>query len=189
MSAEPVHAFGHPRPYTSDEVLSWPDDNTPHELIDGTLFVSPHASVRHQLALERLREVLRPWLPPGWLMIGPVNLRVSDSTLLVPDLVVVDRVDQDALAAEPGDVRLVVEVVSPSSRKLDRLLKPAVYAEAGIGAYWRIELEPRPAVHVYALEGGSYRLAAAPFAGEVLAEREPFRVRFDPAVLTGKTAP
>lgn len=190
MSAEPGHAFGHPRPYTSDEVLSWPDDNTPHELIDGTLFVSPHASVRHQLALEVLREVLRPALPPGWRMIGPVNLRVSESTLLVPDLVVVDRVDLSALAAEPGDVRLAVEVVSPSSRKLDRLLKPAVYAEAGVGAYWRIELDPDPAVHVYSLiPGDLYRLAATVPAGHSLHVSKPFAVSFDPAVLTGKTAP
>lgn len=184
--AMPWHAYDHPQPYTTAEVLSWPDDNTSHELIDGTLFVSPHAAVRHQRALERLRDVLRPTLPDGWDLMGPVNLRISDVTLMEPDLVVLDRVDMDALAVEPADVRLVVEVVSPSSRRIDRLVKPAIYAEAGIGAYWRIELEPAPAVHVYALDGQQYRHHHAVHAGQTLTVREPFDVAtFDPVVLAG----
>lgn len=44
---------------------------------------------------------------------------------------------------DPGGVLLVAEVVSPSSVTLDRITKPAVYAERGIPFYWRIEAEPR----------------------------------------------
>lgn len=184
--AVPAHAQGHPQPYRAEEVLSWPDDNVFHELIDGTLVVSPHATLRHQLVLERLRRVVWPALPQGWQLAGPANLRVSESTLLAPDLLVLSGGgDLDALAAEPAQVQLVVEVVSPSSRRLDRLVKPAVYAEAGIGAYWRIELDPGLAVYTYLLDGAGYRLAGAASAGATVEAREPFAVRFDPAVLAG----
>ena len=47
---------------------------------------------------------------------------------------------------------LVVEVVSPGSRKTDRLFEPAEYAEAGVGSYWRVETEPDVVVHVHRLD-------------------------------------
>jgi Uma2 family endonuclease len=51
---------------------------------------------------------------------------------------------------------LVVEVVSPRTRKTDRFLKPAEYAAAGIPCFWRVELEPEPVVHGFRLDAGRY---------------------------------
>ncbi len=66
----------------------------------------------------------------------------------VPDLVVVYRGSAfHDNGYDPGGVLLVVEVVSPSSLTLDRITKPAVYAEQGIPFYWRIEAEPRLLCH------------------------------------------
>ena len=46
---------------------------------------------------------------------------------------------------------LVVEVVSPSSRKTDRFFKPIEYAAAGVPAYWRVETEPELVIVVPSL--------------------------------------
>jgi Uma2 family endonuclease len=54
-------------------------------------------------------------------------------------------------------VLLVVEVVSPGSQTVDRYEKPGEYARNGIPAFWRIELDPSIAVHVYRLVDGVYR--------------------------------
>ncbi len=48
-------------------------------------------------------------------------------------------------------VLLVVEVVSQSSEKLDRVVKPIDYAGARIRRYWRIERDGEPTVHMYRL--------------------------------------
>ncbi|CNF45053.1 Uncharacterized protein conserved in cyanobacteria [Mycobacterium tuberculosis] len=37
---------------------------------------------------------------------------------------------------------LVVEVVSPSTKRKDRRIQPALYAEAQIRHYWRVETDP-----------------------------------------------
>lgn len=52
---------------------------------------------------------------------------------------------------------MVVEVVSPRSRKTDRFTKPAKYAEAGIPLMWRVELAPSVEVLGFELRDGSYR--------------------------------
>lgn len=57
---------------------------------------------------------------------------------------------------EAVDFALVLEVVSPGSRKNDRFFKPREYAEAGVPVYWRLEPDPRPRLHVHALVDGAY---------------------------------
>jgi Uma2 family endonuclease len=81
-----------------------------------------------------------------------------------------------------------VEVVSPSTVSVDRVTKPALYAEAGIPVYIRIEraVPDAPVVYVYQLEGGTYRLQASAHAGQVLVLDKPFPVSFDPAVLSAR---
>lgn len=47
-------------------------------------------------------------------------------------------------------------MVSPRTRKTDRFLEPGEYVEAGIPIYWRVGLDPEPALHAFVLDGGSY---------------------------------
>ncbi len=56
----------------------------------------------------------------------------------------------------PEHVGLVVEVVSPSSRKTDRFAEPGEYAEAGIPLFWRVETEPDVVVHVHRRSDDGY---------------------------------
>jgi Uma2 family endonuclease len=82
----------------------------------------------------------------------------------------------------PAHWLLAVEVVSPTSRKTDRFFKPIEYAQAGIPAYWRLELEPAPLLVVHRLAGERYDVVQE-LTGEGLVE-VPFRVRLDlPALL------
>jgi Uma2 family endonuclease len=58
----------------------------------------------------------------------------------------------------PTEVILAVEIVSPGSVTLDRFAKPALYAEAGIPFYWRIETFNGVEVHTHRLNpiNGTY---------------------------------
>lgn len=74
----------------------------------------------------------------------------------------------------PEQVALVVEIVSPGTRRRDRIEKAADYATAGIRRYWRIELDP---VHVYAYRRGAdghYQLVAD--SDTLLELTEPFPI-------------
>jgi Uma2 family endonuclease len=84
---------------------------------------------------------------------------VTPSGLVIPDIAVVraDAARDAELSLPAAAMAAVIEIVSPTTRRIDRLVKPSVYAEAGIPTYWRLELHPAPALSVFTLQGGRYR--------------------------------
>ena len=86
------------------------------------------------------------------------------------------------MVTDAADVALVAEIVSPSTRSQDRLLKPALYAAAGIPCYLRIEQQPELVVHVVALEAGEYVEYNVARAGEPLRLPAPFAAAVVPTV-------
>jgi Uma2 family endonuclease len=78
---------------------------------------------------------------------------------------------------------IVVEVLSPSSRRYDRLLKFARYAEAGIPQYWIVDPN-QPSVEVYDLaETGTYVLTGSAEGDAALAVEGPLTVSVTPSAL------
>jgi Uma2 family endonuclease len=125
-----------------------PEDGYRRELVRGQLLVSPSPVARHQLVVKRLLRLLDDARPEALeVLCAPFDWKHSDDTVLVPDLVVFRRSDLDLDGPLRATPLLVVEVWSPSTALTDRTLKRAVYEEAGVGAYWRVDpVEPRLAV-------------------------------------------
>jgi Uma2 family endonuclease len=180
----------HPEPYTIEELYALPDDGMRHELYDGALHVSPPPRFEHQYILARLRRLLDRAMPPELEALENVGVRLGTARLLVPDLVVVPRaVPAPGITYLPASaVLLAVEVESPSSVAVDRTVKPAMYAEAGIPTYMRIvpEGEHGTEIHVSRLQEWVYVPHAYAPAGVVLKLDAPFPVAFDPAQLTAR---
>jgi Uma2 family endonuclease len=84
---------------------------------------------------------------------------------------------------DPGGVLLVVECVSPSSVTMDRLAKPAVYAEQGIPFFWRVD--EGPCLQSFRLDPrtGRYDTAVEIAPGDTGEPLAPWPVRFDTAEL------
>lgn len=153
-----TESLSHFGPWTTDDLAGLPDDGQRYEIIDGSLLVTPSPSTTHQLVAGRLSGLVREFAPAGADTVEAINLQLSSGRLLVPDVVVAES---SALlgfqkAVEPGDVHLVVEVVSPSNAAMDRVFKPQLYAAAGIQWMWRVELAPDGAeIVVLDLRSGS----------------------------------
>lgn len=146
-------------PWTFDETIDLPrDQGLRYEVVDGALLVSPPVTVPHQRAANRLMHQLACQLAPDWEALHDVGISIGADGRR-PDGAIVRRAAtagsrQMGLAA--ADFALVVEVVSPSSRKNDRFFKPTEYAAAGVPAYWRLEPDPTPRLHVMTLVDGAY---------------------------------
>lgn len=180
--------------WTIDDLLSLPDDGHRYEIFDGSLLVSPAPPMRHQIAGDRLADVLLAAAPDGTDVITATAVDISATyprlgpQAPIPDIVVVGAGawNRPGLYVWPTDVLLLVEVESPRTSR-DRVLKPALYAAAGIPAYWRVELDGpgTPAVVMHVLDGDVYRETGTVRAGESVLMDVPFPVELRPAGLAG----
>lgn len=183
--AVPLAPFARTAPFTIHDLFETPDDGCRYEVLDGALIVSPAPHSFHQFFGDELRHIFREAAPAGAHAVTAIAVRIrEDTTTFIPD-VVVTTVDPHSRRkwVEAHEVLAVVEIVSPGSTRRDRILKPAVYASAGVPCYWRVELDPEPAVFVHVLDGDAYRLVDTLTAGAVGATEHPFPVRLDPGAV------
>ena len=160
-----------------------PEDNARrYELAEGILQVSPRPVWNHQRAIARLVGQLDSRLPADLVVLPEFELVLFDgspATVRVPDVVVVraevGKTNPARVYAE--DVLLVVEVISPGSRRLDRVLKLNEYAEAGIPGYWIVDLDPPVSLNAFRLVDDKYELGSE--VGEVLRVSEPAPLDID----------
>lgn len=127
------------RPLTRADLEAMPDDGHRYELIDGSLIVTPAPGSAHQLVLGELYLLLRATCPPDLhVILAPFAVALADDTELQPDLVVARKVDVTAHDL-PTAPLLAVEILSPSTRRLDLTLKRDRLEAAGCAAYWCID--------------------------------------------------
>jgi Uma2 family endonuclease len=182
MTAEPIGPAKwapHPvrqreRDYSLEDVLALPEEAPRVELDNGVVIVVPKPSLNHNDTANLLWMWLRQNAPAHLRPATELGVVVSHRNTLEPDVLLLRRSVANHHFFEPQDVELVVEVVSPGTKRRDRLEKPALYARAGIPHFWRIEQDP---VHVFAydLVDGRYDLVAD--ATEELLLNEPFEIK------------
>ena len=152
----PDHVAGE---WTVDDLETLPDNGLRYELLDGTLLVTPSPTPRHQGAIVELAVLLRSACPPDHrVFVAPLDWQPDGRTSLEPDLLVVrrDRIGEKNITETPT---LVVEVLSPGTARIDRMIKFSRYAEGGIPQYWIVD--PRvPSIQVFDLVDGAYVLVA-----------------------------
>lgn len=160
--------------WTYGDYLRLPDDGRRYEVIRGHLYVAPAPAFDHQYAIWQLGRLLGNFVVEkglGILLPAPFDLRLPGGLAapVQPDLVFLRAGNQP----RPGDRSfegvpdLVVEVLSPGTRHLDRSVKLSAYREAGVPEYWLVDPRTRT-VQVLALEGGEYAQRELRGTGETL---------------------
>ncbi|MGX1808599.1 Uma2 family endonuclease [Nocardia sp. NPDC055321] len=163
------------------------------ELVDGVLVVAPQPP-RHQLAVWRMAAQLEPALPRSVAALARIELVIDDGTpptVRVPDVLVVGGAAGAAHAdrVEPADVLAAVEIISPGSRRTDRIMKMTEYAESGIAEYWLLDIEGTVCLRTHRLRGDRYE-PTGEHTGRVTLELEGISIPLDLDALTAlRTAP
>lgn len=162
--------------HTIEDILALPDDAPRVELRDGVIIVVPSPTFGHQKISHRLWRWFEDHAPREFEPSAATGVLLGLNQTLEPDVLLLraETLRYGNHYAPAEDVVLVVEVVSPGTKRRDRLEKPADYAAAGIRHYWRIEQDP-PHVYAYELVGERYELVAE--SAEELVLANPFEVR------------
>jgi Uma2 family endonuclease len=144
--------------YTCEEVDSWNTDER-YELIDGEVYLmaSPRR-VHQEISMElswQFNNFLRGKSCKVYYAPFAVYLNNDNYTKVEPDIVVV--CDKSKLTDEGfnGAPDLIIEILSPSSLRHDKITKYNKYLNAGVREYWIIDPEDKLA-SVYLLEHGEY---------------------------------
>ena len=186
MSADAVPTAPLPEGWTVADVDALPDgDGVRYELVDGVPRMTTPARARHQTAARRMANALEATAAPELAVVEAVGVILAADQRPIPDVVVLrdTRLDSEQFNFPAELVVVVAEVVSPSTRSDDRFRKPALYAQAGIPCYLRVELDPLHVV-AYRLDAeGIYAEVSRAESGEVLTLTEPFPITIDPATL------
>ncbi len=167
---------------TYDDLQNLPEDGHRYELLDGTLLVTPSPNHAHQRCVLRLAVLLDHAAPPDMeVLVAPFDWLIGPRTSFEPDVLVARRADI-AERNLPHPPLLAVEVLSPSTRRIDLVLKRDAYASAGMSTYWIVDPDV-PSVTVLRLEDGAYVEEAAVSGDESFTASSPFPVTVVPARL------
>jgi Uma2 family endonuclease len=179
---EAVTTLPQGRPLMADDLALMPDDGHRYELIDGVLVVTPSPTLHHQRAVTRLWQLLDDSCPDTMeTLVASFDVRLDDFTVLIPDVLVARRSDLTDANLPTAPV-LAVEVLSPSTRRLDLTLKKARLEAAGCEHYW--VLDPRSERFIgWRLVDEEYVEVADARGDELVAIEVPFPVHFSPAQL------
>ncbi len=158
--------------FTYDDLQEFPSDGNRYEIVDGELFVTPSPIPLHQRVIGNLFGRLWEHVKEhslGEVYVAPLDVVFTDSTVLEPDILFVSRTRLHIIGEKnlSGPPDLVVEVLSESSSRLDREIKPKQYALHGVPEFWRIDPWVKT-IEVFRLEEGNYELAAQLAIGDEL---------------------
>jgi Uma2 family endonuclease len=130
-----------------DESRAWPR----YELIGGELIVTPSPGWPHQIAVTEIVVTLANYLKvhhAGVAICSPADLELKPKTITQPDIFVTPRriqgnPDEVPSWADIKGLALAIEVISPSSVRIDRIVKRDFYLDAGVAEYWIVDLDAR----------------------------------------------
>ncbi|HEX9888666.1 MAG TPA: Uma2 family endonuclease [Nitriliruptorales bacterium] len=155
MSLPVAHDLPVERGLTVADLEAMPDDHLRRELIDGELYVTPPPIIPHQSSVMAIAYALETYVRAhgGRVWPAPTGVRLSEVTQVEPDVVVlaadsVARMDDHRHLTFAPD--LLVEVSSPSTRRLDLIKKRGLYERVGVPEYWFVDLDA-DVVDVYRL--------------------------------------
>ena len=145
---------------TAADYRAMPEPGPRYQLIDGALhLMSPAPTSRHQRVVFKLARMLAAFVEPrrlGEVFVSPIDVYLGEHDVFQPDIVFVSterakRVVREGIRGAPD---LVVEVLSPSTRRIDLKEKRRVYAREGVreAVYVDLELDE---VTVFRFEGGA----------------------------------
>ena len=150
--AEPAYDFYHDTgvwpgqgSWTWADYLRLPEDGQRYEIIHGVLYVSPAPRYVHQFAAARLVHFLSLFVLErdlGVVLTAPFDVLLPGVAEPVqPDVLFLANGNLPDPAAKnfEGVPDLVVEVLSPSTRRVDLKVKLAAYQEAGVPEYWIVD--------------------------------------------------
>lgn len=136
------------------------------EVLEGLLVKEPSPNTIHQRVSRRLQRILEDYFwqhdPEGEIFNAPLDVTFHDLTVVQPDIFYISNGQKQIVqeARIDGPPALVVEILSPSNSRKDRLQKLQIYQKVEVAHYLLVNPEEKT-LECFALRNGVYALVAA----------------------------
>ncbi len=133
------------------------------EILEGILVKDPSPNVMHQRVSRQLLLILVDYFgetdPEGEIFNAPLDVTFHDDNVVQPDLFYVSGEQKEIVkdARIDGPPKLVVEILSPSSRRKDGLQKLRIYQKGQVQHYWLVNPEEKT-LECFSLQSGLYTI-------------------------------
>ena len=132
--------------YKVDDIYALPDGKRA-ELIDGNLYMMAPPNTKHQLIMNDINIAIYNYIKSkgGKCKVIPAPFAVflenadGNTNYVEPDISVIcdpDKLNDKGCNGAPD---WIIEIVSPSSRKMDYITKTNLYMNAGVKEYWIVD--------------------------------------------------
>ncbi len=149
-----------------------PADGKRYELVKGVLREMPSPTVLHQRISRNLSISLHLFVREhklGEVLTAPLDVHLGDDLSYQPDVLFVANESKARITDQDieGAPDLVVEIISPSSSRIDRKEKLENYASYGVREYW-LAYPDAGLIEVYGSKDGKFHVLGRNFEGETL---------------------
>jgi Uma2 family endonuclease len=140
------------------------DENFYYELINGVVVKKQAPSPAHQEAVTNLSTLFNNYIKEhqlGKCYVSPIDVYFDKYNNSQPDIIFIKKdrefiITKDGIQGQPD---LIVEVLSPSTYKIDRNSKFNLYLKFGVSEYWIVDPKTK-IVEVYSLQQSYYEMTA-----------------------------
>lgn len=153
--------------FTYQDYLEMPEEpGFRFEILEGMLVKEPSPNVMHQRVSRRLLRILVDFFeafdPEGEVFYSPLDVTFYDITVVQPDLLYVSGEQKQIIKDTriDGPPTLIVEILSPSTIRKDRLKKMQIYQKVEVRHYWLLDPKEKT-LECYALQNGLYARVAS----------------------------
>ena len=160
--------------FTYQDYLEMPEEpGVRFEILEGMLVKEPSPNVMHQRVSRRLQRILVDFFeefdPEGEVFYSPLDVTFGDITVVQPDLLYVSGEQKQIIEDTriDGPPSLIVEILSLSTIRKDRLRKMQIYQKAEVRHYWLLDPKEKT-LECYALQNGLYARVASGMDDDVV---------------------
>jgi Uma2 family endonuclease len=159
--------------WTYQDYLDLPDDGRRYEIIEGVLYVTNAPDSDHQFTATEIARQLGNFVMAhklGRVLTAPFEVHLTEKAKpVLPDVLYIrsERWPGRGIKQFKGAPDLIVEVLSPSTSRTDRVVKFSAYEQAGVSEYW-IANPRSQSVEIYTLAGREYALSKEYIGEEVI---------------------
>ena len=134
--------------FTLKDYYAIPDDKRV-ELIDGVLYDMGAPSYEHQKLVIEIAYAFKEYIKKNKghceVLTSPIDVQLNcdDRTMVQPDILIIcdkNKINKRCIFGAPD---LIVEILSPTTKKKDMSIKLAKYIEAGVREYWIVDPDNR----------------------------------------------